>query len=1044
MPSKIVQKFVDFLFNNGKILFLLFGFLVIFGALSVSQMHRQGFPDISVNVAGVQVIYPNASADQVEKEVLGPIENEIAGIETVTEYESTASDSFGLIFVTFDAKADADEVLSDLRDAVKSVTLPEDAMEPVVSSYSVNGSGEFIVGVTGYPDGQQLYDAGESFEATLETVDGVKKVTPLNPISPEVVITFDARKLAKHKLMRSQVEQTIQTSQFAAPVGSFVEDGMETSIQVSQELEGLEDLKTLQIAPRVELQDVAEVTTRLNNNDYYNRIGYREFDENSELFIERALLYAIQIESDADILVVSDALEAELDVLNERDAETSGNFVMMYNQGDETRTQIEEITKSIFGENIEALGVFGFLGYLLGGLSFVVILMFLFMNWRVAVLSAISIPLSLFFAAIYLHLSGIDLNTIVLFSMVLVIGLVVDPTIVFLEALQRYREQGFSPREAAAKTFSTVGLGIFLAVVAHTVVFVPFGVVSGFFGQIIAYIPATVIPALVASIFVPALFYTPVAAYLLRPKKGVVVVGELAGTWKIGQVFGNAVNWLLGPGKMKAVLRVGVVLVIFALPFVVAGGLVSTKTVQVVQFASQDDSDFLLVNGSVNGEWTFEKSVYDVVVPMQNELAKQPEIKNFFYYSQQGNSFTIMATLLPMEERSEKDMRTSNELAADLNESFTTLNLDADIEASTSSEGPPQDSFPVRVRIFEDDLALLMGAVADVKTHLESQEGVKRVDDNVSQGTSGGSLTLAIDSQSGQNAFMTYAMLSDQLAENKLGKLEVENDSYEMISLMSPGINSQDELEMIVGSDANFVQKESVSIHRLNGERYAEVFASVEEGVDPLEVQAELESYLNADKLKELQLSEDAADFEGSADSIEESFSDLFLALAISIFLIYMILVAFFRSFVEPFIIILAIPLGLVGVFPALWVTTGQLGFLELLGVVAMAGMVVNLTILLIDYANQLQRQGKSPREAIATSVSVRFRPIVLTQMASFGGLIGLIFLSPFWKGLASAIVAGIIASAFLSFFTTPILYQWTHSSNELLKRVGKKFRVIR
>src|SRR5690606_37843785 len=145
-----------------------------------------------------------------------------------------------------------------------------------------------------------------------------------------------------------------------------------------------------------------------------------------------------------------------------------------------------------FGQPIEDWGPIGVLGYLFGGIGLVVLLLLIFINWRVALLAAFSIPLALAVAAMTLKFMGIELNTLVLFSMVLVIGLVVDPTIVFLESLHRYRNQGYRSREAAIKTINSVGWGVALSAVTNFLVFVPFGVVSGFFGQIIKYIPITV------------------------------------------------------------------------------------------------------------------------------------------------------------------------------------------------------------------------------------------------------------------------------------------------------------------------------------------------------------------------------------------------------------------------------------------------------------------------------------------------------------------------------------------------------------------------
>jgi multidrug efflux pump subunit AcrB len=379
-----------------------------------------------------------------------------------------------------------------------------------------------------------------------------------------------------------------------------------------------------------------------------------------------------------------------------------------------------------------------------------------------------------------------------------------------------------------------------------------------------------------------------------------------------------------------------------------------------------------------------------------------------------------------------------------------------------------------------NDTNVLLGVAEDIKNYLSGVEGIEDVQDNVSEGNSGGSVSFVLDNtnKNSQNAFMLYAFLNGRLAENELGNFEFDEQTFEMISIVEPKISSEQEvLSIDVPTTEKMIYQqtmtkmamqgisnpellpekpedvtvgdlleskeisESITIRRVNGKRFMEVYASVSEDGDAMKIQSDLEDYLSEDKLKELGLSEDALDYQGEVDSITQSFTDLLISLVVAIFMIYVLLVGFFRSFLKPFIILFAIPLGMIGVFFAIWLTTGQLGFLELLGVVTMAGIVVNVTILLIDYANQLKAEGKTSAEAISTSVAVRFRPIMLTQLTAFGSLAPLMFLSPFWKGLSASIIFGILSSAVLSLFLTPILYEWVESSATFFGKVYARIR---
>jgi len=1072
---------VDLIFDNIKIVFLIFLFLVVFGSTSLLKMHRQGFPEVLVNVATVQVVYPNASADQIEEQILKPLEVTLKEIDEIEEYQTTASDSFGMALITIEANADISEVLNKIKTEVNTVNFPEDAMEPVVNQFAAGGPGEFIVAVTRLPDAESLYQEGNILKEKLEGIEGIKEVSVLNEIDPEVLIVFRKDDLDQAGLNRKTVETAIKSAQFSAPIGSYELNDERISLSLTKELTSVSELENLLVGSGIHLKDVANVSTRLNNNDHYNRIGYRLSDEVDEpVRVDRALLYAIKIDEEADILDVEVELSNFINKEVKVREKLEGNkpfYTIIYNQADSTKQQIDEITGSIFGSPFEELGPLAFIGYLFGGLGLVTLLLFIFMNFRIAIMAAMSIPLSLFFAVIYLTFIDIQLNTLVLFSMVLVVGLVVDPTIVFLESMQRYKTQGLAGRDAAVKTIQTVGLGIFLAVATNILVFVPFGVVSGFFGEIIKYIPVTVIPAMIASMVIPVLFFMPFAAKILSPDKKKAEFGrnpELIGTWKIARITAREIRWLLGKGKAKVVLRIVIFILGFASPFVVGFGLIGGDVIEIVQFSNQGDSEFVMVTGTVPSEWTFDKSVEEVIIPLQEELDNYSEVKNFSYFQQNGNSFTILVTLLPVDIRESEEMRTSDEVAAAMNEGIAKLKLKADINADSPSEGPPQEKNPIKVRLVDTDLEKLSVAVADIKLYLSEIEGVDVVDDNLSGGSSGGSIEFVLDNNHplAQTPFMAYSLLSERLAKNDVAEIELNGEVYQIVSEVTPTIVSEKDLADIkipspeemayqkqlavlvqqgVPNPETLIEKpaevyindivgekrvkEAVIINRVDGKRFAEVFASIDEGADSIQLQADLEEYLNADKLAEFGLPESAVDFKGTANSIEDSFTDLFISLAIAIFLIYILLVGFFRSYTEPFIILFAIPLGLVGVFMAIAATTGQLGFLEILGIVAMAGIVVNVTILLIDFANQMQQKGQNSAEAISTAVAVRFRPIILTQLTAFGSLTPLIFFSPFWKGLAASIVFGIVFSALLSLFLTPILYLW---ANTLTKGINK------
>jgi len=1063
MDNSFGRRFINLIFNNGQIVALLFAFVVIVSSVAFYLFKPQGFPSFNINMAIVTAKYPGATALQVEDQLVKPIEQAIDEVKAVEEYTATANDSFAVLTVTFKESANLTDAVRDLEGKLASVTVPDGADQPEVQEIDVAGP-TTIVAVTsandsGTVDDWGLYRKANLVKTELESVKGVKEVKIMNPLTPEITITFDEEKLIAAGLQRTQVEGILKTAQLEMPIGSFFDTQNDKQVLgVKRQLADIQQLEELLIGPERRLKDVATLTIRLNNNDYYNRVGHRDNDDPAvadagDFLIDRGIVLAITTTEGEDLIGLGERLEEKYQSLEDRsDWGSSLDLIEVYDMADYTKAQLEEIKESVIGGKIEALGPIGVIGYLFGGITLVVLFLLIFVNWRVALLAGLSIPLAVGMTAAYLKLTGVSINTIVLFSMILVVGLVVDPTIVFLEAMQRYREQGYSGREAAVKTLNSVGLGVLLSAVANFMVFVPFGVVSGFFGQIIQYIPKTVIPAIVASFIVPILFFLPIASGWLKSHRRSSAVDsnnpELVGVWSLSRAIGRGVQGLLQGGVGKSILRAVIIGLAVIAPIAIGGAYISSDKVRVVQFAQTEDADMVMVTATLSDHWAFSKAV-NVISSVQDYLSRQEEVRKFAVYQQTGNSFVMYVELFPILERQREELRTAEEVVDQANVYLATI-PNATVEASMEGGGPPAESYPVKIRLFDQDLDKLQRAARDVSDFLRDQEGVARVEDSLNvNGNKNSGTMLVLDNANlaNLNPFLVAGIIQNKLNETEVTDLEFGGETFKVVTKIDHQIKSIEDVKEIPVA-AGLVsatstrgplflptvdqlittteEQQAQSLERLDGKRYVEVRAKVEKDVDPLKVQSELTKYLDDDKLGSLGLDpESATETKGVAGSVAKSFTELFIALILAMFLIYLILVGFFRSLLSPLIILFAVPLGFIGVFPAVAVATGQLGFLELLGVVAMAGIVVNVTILIIDFANQMRARGMTAREAIATSIAVRFKPILLTKMTIFAGLMPLALFSPFWRGLAVVIIFGIVVSGFLSFVTTPILYVW-------------------
>jgi multidrug efflux pump subunit AcrB len=737
------------------------------------------------------------------------------------------------------------------------------------------------------------------------------------------------------------------------------------------------------------------------------------------------------------------------------------HLVTLYDAPEGIRAQIQEIRDGAFGGKIGE-GPLANAGYLLGGIWLIVLAMLFFVSWRAALISAAAIPLSLLFTLLSLKLMGISLNTLTLFSMILVLGLVVDPAIVVLEAIQREIDLGKRGITAVRDAIRLIGGGLFMAVLTSVIAFIPFGIVSGVFGEIIRYIPLTVIPALVASYFIPLLFLTYLAQRFLHPDNRSVNPDEEASLWRSSRWIIRANRAILN----RKWLQIAIVLLATVVPFGVTGFLFATQRITPVQFSATDDSDWLIFTAQFPANLSSAQK-HAFLNRLEPIIQSVPAIESYFPMDQQNGGATFMVRLLPRRLRDQN----AADIAADIQKQFDLAQDPAQrvfFTAKVSGVGVPENDYPVSVNIYGDDLDTLKKAAirtGDVLREERFRETVTRVEDGYTGVTSPQVLiTVKRDQaqQYGLSAIQIAQTLSAIVGQTAVTKFEQEIDGAirqtEVFLLnASQPANLNDLTNLIFASTptgqpirlqdiATIEQRDGVpSIQRLNGSRYVTVQAKV---ADPLKdaaaPQKAVKDFWTADNLKAYGLQADALEDRGAGDEFLKSFRELFIALAVAILLTYIAMVYFFRSFFQPFIILFAVPLSFLGVFPALSLIGGQFGFLEILGIITLVGIVENVGIFLIDLANRRQRDGEDYRDAIAVASGIRFRAIFLTKITALGGLIPLIIVSPFWRSLALVTVAGILVSGILSLFTTPSLYAWHYEFKGWLRRLPQRIAARR
>lgn len=1047
--SSWVTKFTQFFVTNSQLSLILFLAILVGGLMALTSLRREGFPQVPVKLVVINTVYRGAGASEVERAVTVPLEALVKDVKAVKEISSSSSDSISSIRVTIDEKANLESSVQDITSKIGKAELPADADKPSIFQPST-GNSAFEYALSGDLSDADLLAQGRLFQQEISQVKGIKSVTLASSFVPKIRITLNPDKVASSAVDVSKISATISANNLNLPAGNLTFNNAKQSLLVEGAFTSLDQLRllslpTVRAGQSVALGDIATVERIIDQGTARNRVGYRV---DGALVSRPGILYNIDITGDADILHVNGDLNHALDRLKSNGTFSAKlDMVRVVDEAKDTQRQISEIVEGAFGQFWHGIGPLGAVGLLLGGIWLLVLAMLLFVNVRTALIAGLAIPMTFLFTVLCLWLAGITLNTLTLFSMILVLGLVVDPAIVVLESIQRYLDMGHSAGRAVLEAVENIGNGVYMAVLTSIVVFLPFGIVSGVFGAIIKFIPLTVIPALIASFFVPLIFLTALGARFMKPSKGHAETNEEESLWRVSLWFKKTNTFIL----RHMSLQIAIVLVLAILPLAVAGFFVGTGKVKSVQFSKPNDTLFALATvrypAGVGRDF-----VTDLQQKAEAAIAQNSEVDNYYYFTQGDGSFTIFLNLTPLNER----LRTSEEVTSDL---ATKLPHNGKTVFATSNSlgvGAPEQAFPVALQVYDGDAARLQKFALAAAEHLRGQKGVAQVRDGYSD-SKAGLISIRMNPEALKKYGLSTAAVGGQVAslvsEQKVSKMQLASEQVDVYLAFGDADKPASEAaigNVLIGSAQGPVKLSDLatissdntagSILRLSGNRYASIAAAVSSDADANKIQSEFSDWAKSKRV-EFGLRDDALENKGEGNDIAKSFGELFLALGLSLILTYFILVLFFKSFLQPLIITFAVPLSFIGVFPVLWAVKSQFGFLEILGLITLVGIVENVGIFVIDYANRMRAEGMGKKEAIALATAVRFRPIFLTKVTALGSLLPLAILSPFWRGLSSVIVAGILTSGILSLFTTPILYSWFDSWGTAPAWIRRKLR---
>ncbi|MET7600790.1 efflux RND transporter permease subunit [Streptomyces sp. NPDC005481] len=998
---------------------------IAFGAIAIPQLKQQLLPTIELPMVSVLAPYQGASPDVVEKQVVEPIEDNLESVDGITGVTSTASEGNAVIMASFDYGNDTKQLVADVQQAVNRarVQLPDD-VDPQVVAGSTDDMPTVVLAVTSGKDQQALSDQlDRTVVPALKDIDGVGQVTVDGVRDLQVTVTPDDRKLAKAGLTPAALGQALRAGGATVPAGSFDEDGANRTVQVGGGFTSLKQIEDLRVTGEgvrkpVRLADVATVRQEQAKADSITRTDGRP-----------SLAVMVTMDHDGSAVAISDAVQDKLPDLRS-DLGSGATITVVSDQG-------PAVSKSIKGLTTE-----GALGLLFAVL---VILVFL-ASVRSTLVTAVSIPLSVVLALIVLWTRDLSLNMLTLGALTIAIGRVVDDSIVVLENIKRHLGYGEEREEAILKAVREVAGAVTSSTLTTVAVFLPIGLTGGMVGELFGSFSLTVTAALLASLLV-SLTVVPVLSYwFLRAPKGTPEDADEARREAEEKEARSRLQRFYVPVLRFATRRR---LTSVAIAVVVLVGTFGMAPLLKTNFFDQGDQEVLTVKQELK-PGTSLAATDAAARKVEKMLDGVDGVKDYqvtigssgFLAAFGGGTDTNQASYQVML----KDSASYEDVQDRIEKGLGKLSGTGTTTVA-AGDGFGNQDLSVVVKAADGDV--LREAAEQVRAEVAELDHVTDVTSDLSQRVP--RISVKANSKAAAAGFddsTLGAAVAQAVRGTTSGKAILDDTERDVVIRSAKPADTLAELKGLrlgavkLGDIATVKLVDGpVSMTRIDGQRAATVTAKPT-GDNTGAVSADLTA-----KLDKLKLPAGAtAEIGGVSQDQDDAFASLGLAMLAAIAIVFMLLVATFRSLVQPLILLVSIPFAATGAIGLLVVTGTPMGVPAMIGMLMLIGIVVTNAIVLIDLINQYRRQGYGVVEAVLEGGRHRLRPILMTALATIFALLPMA-LGVTGEGgfiaqpLAVVVIGGLITSTLLTLLLVPTLYAMIELRKErrAKKRAAKR-----
>lgn len=995
---------------------MIFALIVVLGIFSFFRIGVELLPEVDSPYISVIVSYPGASTESVEQQVTKPIEDVLSSISHFKQVRSATRPGRAEIFVELDSNADADLVAIEATKKVSSIRkeLPDDIDEPVVIKRSSDEYPIMEIAVTAPFDASDIYSMAENtFSERLQQAAGVADIELSGGREKEIAVDVDKERLNYYGLTLKDIIQAIKDENVLVSSGSVYSDVKQTTVRLNAQYLSAEEIGTIQIKAAnglyIELQDVATVQARDKRAVKYSRV-----DGNDAVAIE------VYKASGANIVDAADSVLLQLEKLKIEYPDYI--FTVVYDQSDFVRNSL----KNTFYTLMEGLFTTGLVLYLF------------LRGWKSSAAVMIAIPVSLIATFFLMYLSGFTFNMMSLMGMALCIGILVDDSIVVLENIHRYIDEGYPADEAAELGRNEIGMAAIAMTLCDIVVFLPIAFMESSTGQFFKQFGLTIVFATLMSLIV-SFTLTPMMASKFYAR------GIKLPKGKIWDFLDKAeINTIVTYEKIlkKCLLHPKKVLVTVGIFFIVAVLLVPMGIVG-SEYMPRTDESAIQVNIELPIGYNAEQT-NEVLLLFDDYLLNIPEIEHHLSnVTTTESNGKISISLYNRRERSKDVWQIADDIRT-----FAKTNLGDvkvrvnEIQSSVTgvSGGKTLVRSPIQIELKGSDMSLLIKESEKVQKIFQETAGIKDIKSSYTEGVPELKVTADRDKLKFYGTTLANVVKSFSAAVSGKNADVLANDPN----------NRGHDTDITVkfsGSDGFFINDiKSIPVPAENGNVYLGDIANVEESIGPItirrvnkeriiNIQSNLTDRPLNEVLQELKSKLEQSDlqctyeFTGQATSMNDSFKEMAMALSMSLLLIYLLLAVLYESIFTPLIRMFSLPLGIIGAIVCLLLTGNTINLYSLIGILVMDGLVAKNGTLLLDYTLTLMHQGKNALEAVIEAGKVRLKPIFMTALTMVVGMLPTALAmtegSETRVSMAWVIIGGMITSTVFTLIVIPIIFLW-------------------